>query len=59
VRSIASCTASSPNAPLTHQLTFDAIRALGGHIEEVDVVDLKHNTFYAQIRLAGGPRARP
>ena len=37
--------------PLTHQLTHAAIAALGGHIETVDIVDLKSNTFYAEIRL--------
>src|SRR5262245_306218 len=39
--------------PMTHQLTYAAIEALGGRIEGVDIVDLRDNTFYAQIRLAG------
>jgi bifunctional DNase/RNase len=37
--------------PLTHQLTYSAIEALGGRIEAIDIVDLKLNTFYAQIVL--------
>jgi hypothetical protein len=37
--------------PLTHQLAYSAIEALGGRIDSVDIVDLKLNTFYAQIRL--------
>lgn len=39
--------------PLTHQLAFAAIQALGGAIESVDIVDLKKNTFYARIQLVG------
>jgi bifunctional DNase/RNase len=41
----------TPERPLTHQLTFSAIRALGASIDAVDIVDLKHNTFYAQLVL--------
>lgn len=41
-----------PERPLTHQLTFAAIHALGGRIDAVEIVDLKHNTFYARILLA-------
>ena len=37
--------------PLTHQLTLSAIEALGGRIDSIDIVDLKLNTFYAQIVL--------
>lgn len=37
--------------PMTHQLTYAAIEALGGHIKSVDIVDLKSNTFYAQIEV--------
>jgi len=48
-----------PERPLTHQLTFDAIEALGAHIQAVDIVDLKHNTFYARIVLAGGDQVQP
>lgn len=41
-----------PERPLTHQLTFAAIQALGGRIEAVEIVDLKQNTFFARILLA-------
>ena len=37
--------------PLTHQLAYDAIRALGSDLRRVDIVALKNNTFYAQIVL--------
>ena len=39
--------------PLTHQLAFDAIRALGARVERVEIVDLRHNTFFAQLVLQG------
>lgn len=41
-----------PERPLTHQLTFAAIQALGGRLDAVEIVDLKHNTFYARLWLA-------
>lgn len=37
--------------PLTHQLTLSAIHALGSRLLGVDIVDLRANTFYAQLRL--------
>ncbi|MDB4724860.1 bifunctional nuclease family protein [Planctomycetota bacterium] len=37
--------------PMTHQLTLSAIHALGSRLLGVDVVDLRANTFYAQLRL--------
>lgn len=37
--------------PLTHQLTLSAIHALGSRLLGVDIVDLRVNTFYAQLRL--------
>ena len=37
--------------PLTHQLAYDAIRALGSDLRRVDIVALKNNTFYAQLVL--------
>jgi bifunctional DNase/RNase len=40
-----------PGRPLTHQLCFEAIAALEGSIVGVDIVDLKHNTFFARLRL--------
>ena len=38
--------------PLTHQLAFNAISALGGTIEAVDIVRLHKNTFYAELVVA-------
>lgn len=43
-----------PDRPLTHQLIFAAIEALGASIRTVDIVDLRLNTFYAKIILADG-----
>src|SRR5687768_4032745 len=43
-----------PERPLTHQLAYNSIQALGGRIESVDIVDLKQNTYYAQIQIEGG-----
>jgi len=37
--------------PLTHQLLHSAITGLGATLKRVDIVDLKHNTFYAQVVL--------
>ena len=37
--------------PLTHQLAFEAIRALGTELKRVDIVDLRDNTFFAQLVL--------
>jgi hypothetical protein len=38
-----------PERPLTHQLTFDTIKALGHRLRRIDIVDLRNNTFYAQL----------
>ncbi|MEW6071470.1 MAG: bifunctional nuclease family protein [Planctomycetota bacterium] len=40
-----------PPRPLTHQLAFDLVSGLGARIRHADIVDLKHNTFYAQLTL--------
>jgi len=40
-----------PERPLTHQLAFDSIRALGAQLKGVDVTDLRNNTFYARILI--------
>lgn len=37
--------------PLTHQLTHNIMEALGTKLKRVDIVDLKNNTFYAQLVL--------
>ena len=52
-------TGVEPPRPLTHQLTLSAIQALGGSIRCVDIVDLKHNTFYARIVLGAGGDSSP
>lgn len=39
--------------PLTHQLTLAAIEALGSKLVRVDIVDLRNNTFFARVVLAG------
>lgn len=40
-----------PERPLTHQLAYDAISALGAKLDSIDIVDLVKNTFYAQLVL--------
>lgn len=42
-----------PERPLTHQLCYASIRSMGAHLRHVDIVALRHNTFYAQIVLEG------
>lgn len=37
--------------PLTHQLAFSIIEAFGASIRRCDIVDLRQNTFYAQLVL--------
>lgn len=37
--------------PLTHQLMASLVEELGGEVTGVDLVDLRDNTFYAQILL--------
>jgi len=40
-----------PERPLTHQLAYESIRALGAELKRVDIVDLRNNTFFAQLVL--------
>ena len=40
--------------PLTHQLAFDCIAALKAELVSVDIVDLRHNTYYANVVLRRG-----
>ena len=40
-----------PERPLTHQLTYATIKALGASLKHVDIVDLRQNTFFAHIVL--------
>ena len=44
-------TGVQPERPLTHQLAYETIRALGAELKRVDIVDLRNNTFFAQIVL--------
>lgn len=37
--------------PMTHQLLSDALRSLGARLVRVEITDLRHNTFYAQLVL--------
>ncbi len=37
--------------PLTHALTHETIRALGGNLERVDIDDVAKGTFYAKLVL--------
>ena len=37
--------------PLTHQLTHNLMEALDTRMTHVDIIDLRHNTFYAQITV--------
>jgi bifunctional DNase/RNase len=40
-----------PSRPLTHQLAYETIRALGADLKRVDIVDLRSNTYFAQLVL--------
>lgn len=40
-----------PERPLTHRLCYETITALGASIRQVDIVDLRRNTFYARVVL--------
>jgi bifunctional DNase/RNase len=40
-----------PERPLTHQLTYATIQALGAAVKCVDIIDLRQNTFFAHIVL--------
>lgn len=39
--------------PLTHQLASDLLHALGGRLNEVRIIDLKDNTFFAKLLVEG------
>lgn len=40
-----------PERPLTHQLTYATIKALGANLKCVDIIDLRQNTFFAHVVL--------
>ncbi|EGB13827.1 protein of unknown function DUF151 [Pseudodesulfovibrio mercurii] len=45
--------------PMTHDLLLNAIRALGGVINRVEITDIENGTFFAEIVLdAGGETKR-
>ncbi len=44
-------TGQKTERPLTHQLAYQAIRQLGHDLLRVDIVDLRNNTFFAQLVL--------
>jgi bifunctional DNase/RNase len=44
-------TREQPRRPLTHQLALDLVQSLGAKVQRVDIVDLRENTFFAQIVL--------
>ncbi|HEX6881727.1 MAG TPA: bifunctional nuclease family protein [Planctomycetota bacterium] len=47
-----------PERPLTHQLAFAVLSALGARLQAVEIVDLKQNTFFARLWLET-PGAEP
>ena len=50
-------TESTTERPLTHQLAYAAIEALGARVERVDITDLRNNTFFAKLVLAEDERS--
>jgi uncharacterized protein len=40
-----------PERPLTHQLAYSIIQGLGAELKRCDIVDLRQNTFFAQLML--------
>lgn len=45
--------AVDPPRPLTHQLAYDMLDALGVKLISVDIVALRQNTFFARLDLSG------
>ena len=43
-----------PPRPLTHDLMVDVVAALGHTLEEVHVVEMREQVFYAVLRFDGG-----
>lgn len=39
--------------PMTHDLLLSLVEALGGHVEDVRVVDVRGTTFFAQVNVVG------
>lgn len=38
--------------PLTHDLIYSTIKAMGGEVEKVEITDLKEQTFFAKIYIS-------
>ena len=51
----------TPPRPLTHDLMRDVLAATGQRLDEVRIIDMKDNVFYAQLVFDGGAEvsARP
>ncbi len=47
-------TKQDPRRPLTHQLASAIVEALGAKITRCDIVDLRENTYFAQLILTSG-----
>lgn len=43
-----------PQRPLTHELLFNVIEAMGGELEKITISDLKDDTFYATLVIRRG-----
>ena len=43
-----------PPRPLTHDLLGDVVTALGHTLEQVRIVDMKENVYYAELAFSGG-----
>lgn len=43
-----------PPRPLTHDLLRDVVHALGSELEEVRIVEMRANIFYATLHFRGG-----
>lgn len=50
-----------PERPMTHDLLRDIIGALDGHLESVEITEMRDRTYIAELVFAGGKRvsARP
>lgn len=42
--------------PLTHRLFHEALRALGARVVELEIHDLREETYFAELRLEQGDR---
>lgn len=43
-----------PPRPLTHDLLGEVVTALGHTLEQVRIVDMKENVYYAELAFSGG-----